>query len=224
MTRLTARFAPVRTAHAWFDGDAPGGAPAPPPADATPPAADPVEAPKADAKDTTPDLAAIQKELREARREAASFRTELKRYQDAEAQSKQAAMSETEKLQAQLAELTRGVEERDARIKAMDLRAAVNRSASKLGFADPEDALSLLDASAIEYAEDGKPRNLDHLLGDLIRAKPYLKASYNQPADMYQGSRGAAPGTLTREQLARMTTEQIMALPPAEVDAAMSRA
>lgn len=226
---LALRMAPVRTAHAWFDGEAGAGGAAPPPAgDGGSPATGAAgvaagEGEPPAGEGGTPDLATALKELREARREAASFRTKLKSYEDADQAAKQAQMTESEKLQAQIADLTKGIAERDERLKAQDLRAAVQRAAAKHGFADPEDAMALLPAGSIEYTEDGKPRNLDHLLGEIIRSKPYLKASYTQPPDLGQGGRGAAPGTLTRSELAKMSVEQVMALPPAEVDAAMAR-
>lgn len=201
-----------------------------PPADAgTPPASPATTAtgtppdPAAPAGDSPADLAALRKELDEARREAAKHRTAAKRYEDAENAAKQAQMSEVEKLQAQLADLQKGITERDERLKAQELRSAVQQSASKLGFVDADVAVRLLDPAAIEYTEDGRPRNLDHLLGAMLRERPYLKASYTQPPDLGQGNRGSAPGTLTRADLEKMTTEQVMALPPAEVDAALKR-
>lgn len=210
---LSTRLAPARTAHAWFDGEpGAGGGTAvadPPPAagGSTPPAGDtpPTDTP------SVPDVATLQKELTAARKEAAAFRTKLKHFEDKDAAAKQAQMSEAEKLQAQLADLQRAVEERDQRLKEADLRDAVKGSANRLGFADPADALAMLDRDAIEYSDDGRPRNLDHLLGEILRSKPYLKASFTQPPDLGQGARGKAGVPLTRDAIAKMTPAEINA-------------
>lgn len=198
------------------------------PTPTTPPAAAPANSaapatPADPPQDPASRMAALEKELGEARREAAASRTKLKGFEDAEAKARADQMTEVEKLQSQIAELQKGLTDRDDRIKAMDLRSAVQRVAAKLGFADPEDALALLPSGAVEFTEDGRPKNLEHLLGEVIRAKPYLRASYSQMPDAGQGNRGVAPGTLTRADLARMTEAQVMALPPAEVDAALAR-
>lgn len=238
--RLRGLIAPVAIAHAYFDGAAAGSGGAVGPSTTTPPASggsaagtsvppatgassgtagDSADPPK----DGPVDLGALRKELAEARREAAGYRTKLSGYEEAETKARQAQMSEQEKLQAQIAELQKGITERDERLKAQDLRDAVHREATRLGFADPDDAMRLLEAGSIEYAEDGRPKNLGHLLGELARAKPYLKASFTQAPDLGQGNRGTAPGTLTRSDLAKMTQAQVMALPPAEIDAALAR-
>lgn len=197
-------------------------------ADPDAPTTDPAAPPPAEPKPTADaepklDASAIQKELREARAEAARSRTALKRYEDAEKAAKDAQMGEVEKLQARIAELEREKTGLSDQLKATDLKSAVQRAASKLGFADPDDAMRLLDPAEIEYSDDGRPRNLDHLLGDLVRTKPYLKSSFTQPPDLGQGDRGTSPGTLTRAALEKMTEAQVMALPPAEVDAALAR-
>lgn len=227
-------LAPARTAHAWFEGagGASGGtATAPPPAAGTaagdPPAgaaATPPADPPADLSQAPggPDLTTLQKELRDARKEAAAFRTKLKQYEDTDAAAKQAQMSEAERLQAQLAELQRGIEERDRRLKEADLRDAVKGAATRLGFADPADALAMLDRDAIEYTDDGRPRNLDHVLGEIIRSKPYLKASFTATPDLGQGNRGAGTAPLTREAIARMSSAEINARWP-EVQAVMQK-
>lgn len=54
------------------------------------------------------------------------------------------------------------------------VEAAVLRAAKDL--VDPDAAARLIDRSAIDYGDDGKPKNIPALLDALVKDKPYLKA------------------------------------------------
>ena len=86
----------------------------------------------------------------------------------------------------------------------MVLTMSVEREAARLGFADPADAIGLIDRSLVTFDDAGKPENVKALLGDLAKAKPYLIAS-RRFGSADSGSHGAPPPaaarTFTRTQL-----------------------
>ncbi len=53
-------------------------------------------------------------------------------------------------------------------------RMEIERQARRLSIVDEDAAYRLLDAAKLEYDDDGKPANVEALLKDLARAKPYL--------------------------------------------------
>jgi hypothetical protein len=134
----------------------------------------------ADNASGTEDVAALRRELEEARRLAARDRTERRKLEEAIKATEDAKLPEQERLQRRLADLERQASSHEQE------REAVTRSASKLGYADPVDAFALLDRSALEFADDGTPKNTDRLLADLLRAKPYL-AGGTRPMGSFDG-------------------------------------
>lgn len=123
---------------------------------------------------STVDVAAVQRELAEARREAAKHRTDLQKLRDAAKAAEDAKLPEQERMQRRVSELETAAAEHERERVEWRVQAAVTRSALQLGFQDPVDAFALLDRSAIETDENGAPKNVEKLLNDLIRSKPYL--------------------------------------------------
>lgn len=197
--RLLSRLAPTVTAHAWFDGDAAasGAAVADPP----PPSGDAATtpAPKDDG-----DIHAL-------RTKAGRLEKELERLRKAEEERANAELSEVERLKKQLAERDAAIAEATAAAKAQRLASASLAAAARLGFADPEDAQRFLDAGAVEWDDAGAPKNVASLLEAVIKAKPYLKASFTQQPDLAQGTRGRSGVPLTREAITKMTAAEINA-------------
>ncbi len=64
----------------------------------------------------------------------------------------------------------------ESRLRETVTRMEIERQARKLGIVDEDAAHRLLDAARIEYDGDGKPANIETLLKDLAKAKPYLVA------------------------------------------------
>jgi hypothetical protein len=140
----------------------------------------------ADNASGTEDVAALRRELEEARREAARHRTDANRLKSEKQAAEDAKLPEQERLQRRLADLERQASSHEQERRDWQVREAVTRSASKLGYADPVDAFALLDRSALEFADDGTPKNTDRLLADLLRAKPYL-AGGTRPMGSFDG-------------------------------------
>lgn len=94
------------------------------------------------------------------------------------------------------------------KIVKANLRAA---AAGKL--ADPSDALTFIDPSSFEVDDDGNTDEaaLAAAIADLITNKPYLAAQGKRfQGDADGGARkDAIPSQLTRDDLARMTPEEI---------------
>jgi hypothetical protein len=137
---------------------------------------------------STVDVAVLQRELAEARREAAKHRTDLRRVTDAQ-------LSETERLQRRVTELEAEREQVLARERGRSIRYAAIDAASKLGFRDPDLAIRLIDPASVETKDDGTPKNVERLLADVLARSPYLGRSGVAP-DFGGGQRGAtASGT-----------------------------
>jgi len=77
----------------------------------------------------------------------------------------------------QVAELQRTVEAQQARLRLGEVRYAVAVASGKLGIVDPEAAYRLLEPEDIDYDERDKPQNVERLLTDLTRERPWLKGS-----------------------------------------------
>lgn len=122
----------------------------------------------------TPDIDELLKEVKQLRREAASWRTKLRSAEEAEEQRRRSEMTELEALKADLEA------ERQARAQAETqrtqqlLRTQVISAAAKAGLNDPEDAVRMLDTSEMTVADNGTVEGLEQALAALLKAKPYL--------------------------------------------------
>lgn len=108
--------------------------------------------------------------------------------EDALKRMQEASLSDSEKRDKRLAELERQEANWQRERQDLLLRNAVQAQAVRLGFLDPTDAYGLLDRSAIEFEDDGAPKNLDSVLATLLKAKPHLAANGSVNA----GARGTA--------------------------------
>jgi hypothetical protein len=120
------------------------------------------------------DPAAVEAELKEARKEAAQYRTKLREAETKLGTIEQAQMTDADKAAARLKELEGMVAQQADALRLASLRSEVTRQARALNIVDDDAALKLLDTAAIEYAEDGKPKNVAALLQALVKEKPYL--------------------------------------------------
>lgn len=143
--------------------------------------------------------------IRKLRAEAAEYRKKLRELEAVVKQNQEAKLSEAERLQKRLAELEHEREEWARERQERTLRYETMLTAQKLGIVDPDAAWRLLDLKQIEFDEDGQPQNVEKVLRDLIRARPYLaggpSASPTNPA--------RSASRLTLEEIRRMTPEEI---------------
>lgn len=116
-------------------------------------------------------------EAKKLKKEAASLRARLKAFDDAEAQKQLAALSEVEKANKQVADLQQKYETAQKQLIATQVKLA----AQSKGIIDP-DIAALAVADKLEFGEDGMPSNLEKVLDELIKNKPYLAAKPAEPA------------------------------------------
>ena len=148
-----------------------------------------------DQPSTTTDVTVLQRELAEARREAAKHRTDLRKVTDAQ-------LSETERLQRRVTELEAEREAIASREKERAVRFAALEAAAKLGFRDPDLAVRLIDPAAVETKDDGTPKNVERLLAEVLARSPYLGRP-GASADFGGGQRRTAPAGTDMNSLIR---------------------
>lgn len=167
------------------------------------------------------DLRRMQSELAEARRDAAKYRDEIKKRDDANLSAEQKRERDFSELQARATAQEQALQRANLRIAGYELGA-------KLGIGDVSAALALLQVehqSEITYGASGAPENLEQLLKKVIAEHPALAAgaSTQRPAAQSGGAAnpGAAArtGTFTREQVRRMTPQEYAQNRPAIMEA-----
>ena len=122
---------------------------------------------------------ALDAELKRARRDAARYRTELRKLQEAEEERQRGQMSELERLQADLAAMKAKAEEAEAARQAAVVRGQVLRAATQANMHDPDDAARYLDT--LEVGEDGQVVGLAEAIQALAKSKPHLFKSDKAP-------------------------------------------
>ena len=155
---------------------------------------------------------------RELRQEANALRkrekdalAQLKVYQDAEQASKDAQLSEVERISKQYAELQEQHEALAAELYQARVFQEVSRLASKFNFMITADTLArmlLLDDDAIEF-EDGKPTNIEKLLEQLAKKEPDLVRQAEQQQQRAPAIPGMNPGRNTITQPGQRTPGRI---------------
>lgn len=189
--------------------------PAPPP----PAPAEPVDPPElGDAgKKILADARKAQRDAESARKAAEKLATDAQAELD---KVRTGQLTETEKaIEAAKAEgRTEVTTAMNARILESEIKVA---AAGKL--ADPADAVKLIDASQFAVKADGSiDGDIAKAIDDLVAAKPYLAAGATpRPGPVGGGPQGDKPA-VTRDQLKNMTQEQVLALDPKLVAAALA--
>lgn len=137
------------------------------------------------------DVSRVARELEEARKEAARYRTERKALEAKlaafEAQQKAAeeaqlsdlerARKEADTLKAQVAAIEAEKAALAERTRLLATQQAFNGEAVKAGISHADAAWKLLDKEQIDYSDDGSPKNLDKLAKGLVTAYPFLVAT-----------------------------------------------
>jgi hypothetical protein len=149
-------------------------------------------------------LDAMKAKWRTARDELAA----LKREKEREAEGKEGDKPDVEKIRERAALEARTELLRERVLDKIEAKAA------KL-FADPEDAVALLARRSEEFISDGRvdTDEIMEALSDLIKRKPHLAAT---APPRFAGSadggarKGSKPDQLTRDDLKRMTPQQIV--------------
>lgn len=147
--------------------------------------------------------------------EAAKKAEELDRLK---AETEAQKLSETERLQKQIADLQTKLDTTQKQGKERIVQYEVRLQAAQMGIVDPDAAARLLDWDAIEYDENGSPVNVKDLLQELLKEKSYLRA---RPAPTSGGATNPPRSVSARPQLVpgEITPEQFYRLSPQEREA-----
>lgn len=124
----------------------------------------------ADGNDSSTALS--HEDARKLRSEAQNLRKRLKSYEDQENLAKEAALSEVDKASKRATDAEQKVKQYQQQL----VTAQVKMAAQRIGIIDPELA-ALAVQSSLEFDDDGMPSNLDKVLSDLLKNKPFLAAA-----------------------------------------------
>lgn len=101
-------------------------------------------------------------------------------------ETEEAAKSELQKAQERAAELEKKIEADKLERREMAVSHEIAIQSGKLGIVDGDVAYKLLDKEAIEFDDNGKPKNIEDLLKNLVQDKPYLLGG-NKPGAFNYG-------------------------------------
>lgn len=94
--------------------------------------------------------------LSQVNAESAGRRKQIEAFEKEKADKEKAALSDTEKFQAEIKQVREQHETLQKELKAERVRTALFSRATELNFANIDDAIALTDMSAVEVAADGK--------------------------------------------------------------------
>lgn len=134
-----------------------------------------------------------------------------------------ANQSELEKATKKAADAEARLQALEAAARAATVKSAVTLAATKADAVDPDAVLALLPSDSVTVGDDGQVTGADDAVKALLKEKPYL---VGKPAPRPGGADGGARSTsgapLTADALRKMTAEQVAALPPDTVAAALA--
>lgn len=86
-------------------------------------------------------------------------------------------LSEQEKIAQRLATAEKRATDAEQRLRTQTLEMAIRASAQRQGAVDPEVISKLLDHTVLTIEDDGSIKDLDRLIGGLLKDKPYLRGA-----------------------------------------------
>ena len=157
----------------------------------------------------TASTAELQAKIEQLERDNRQYRDAQRAREEAEKAAQEAQLSEAERVTKRQAALE--LENADLKRQLLDERTQrrVVESATRAGFSKPELAWKLIELSAIEYDADGRPRNIDKLVNELLREYPELSSATARVAGSAEGgvrgngSGGADMNTMIRQAAGR---------------------
>ena len=148
-------------------------------------------------------------EIARLRREAADKRVKLNEYEEKARKEAEAQMTEAQKAQARAADMERQLAEKTRLHQEKTVSYEVKLHAAKLGIVDPDAASKLMDWSQLDYDDDGNPKNIQRLLTDLVKSKPYLAGPQSAGNTMNPATNnGGTSGTFTLSQIEKMSPQE----------------
>ena len=121
-----------------------------------------------------PTAAQLKADLDAARAERDSIKADRDALKTKQDEADAAKLSETERLKKEAADAKADADKAREAVKQNNLRLEIERGARKLNVVDEEAAYKMLDISQVTFDKDGKATNVDALLNQLVKDKPYL--------------------------------------------------
>jgi hypothetical protein len=154
----------------------------------------------------------IRREAADARKRAQTAEAKIREREDSE-------KSELEKAQAAAKSAADRAEALEAKLRKLNVRTTIEREARKLGFVDEDVAYRLVDTDDLDLDDDGVPTNATELLEEILKKRPYLKASGDDEERGERGKKNGVPSTpknkggkpTTREEDIEKTKEEMRA-------------
>jgi hypothetical protein len=134
----------------------------------------------------------LERELAEARREAAGHRTKATALEKQQREAADAQLSEQERLAKRTQELEATNAQLQAQLRTQAVRSATVAAAQKLNYRNPDLAYRLIDAASLEFDDEGQPKGVERTLRELAQREPYLVKGA-AGADYGGGARGETP-------------------------------
>lgn len=165
------------------------------------------------AGDTPDQTTPTADEVKALRAEAAKYRKQLRDFQkkfeqlEAERRAKEEAeLSEAEKAARRAEELEAQLNAERDNARRILTENAVIAAASRLGYANPEDAVALLPRDAIEWDDDGRPdtATVNTAVEQLLKQRPYLRAGHTAGGSPTNPARGHQQGETDEQRRARL--------------------
>ncbi len=159
---------------------------------------------------TAEDIEALQRELKEARAEAAKYRKAQVDAQKAAQAAADAQKPDVERQAAKLAVLESEKASWERERQEHYVEQAVARLSGKHAVVDLDAAVRLMDWSELQFDGDGRPTNAEDVLKALLKERPYLAGPPRPPAaSNVNASAGTGAGptpALTADELAAAQT------------------
>lgn len=153
---------------------------------------------------------ALLRKLRKQEKELASLR-------EADEQRKNASLSESERLAADVKKLQAERDDLVAKMRQQEIQHRFESAARAAGAVDPKAAYKLADLSAVEIDDNGEISGLDEVLGSLKTGYEFLFQQNPPPPPPGRHSGGNPPsgnpgGQLTAERIQSMSSEEFAKL------------
>lgn len=192
------------------------------------PVVDPVVDPPAEPVVPEPEARVPVKELQAERAKRADLQTRLDALEAENAKREKEGMSELDRLRAERDEAVTAKAAADNQLATVEKQRLMETAAKAAGFTNPALAARLADLATITDELAAKDA-----VAALVASDPYLVAKpEGSPPDLKRvlkdgtpaGAPSGTPPPVTRDELRTMSTEQIAALDPKVIEAAMTAA
>lgn len=170
-------------------------------------------------EDKDAEIVRLRAALKKVNSESATHRFKAKELDELKAKIEAEKLSESERYQQKIEEQNQLLIKNQERV----IRSEIKSMATTLGIIDPAVAAKLIDWADIEYDENtGDPTNVEDLLKELLKDKPYLagKVQSQSRVTSTNPSRSSVEGSdidtlVKKASQGKLSDEQYAALSPA---------